>query len=139
MLTDPDQDQDIRREWREYAAGGGAAIVAISMTFPINKIMFRQQRHAIPANQAVGQIYKEGTGHLYRGLLAPLCMRFISNSVMFGSYHQYSRVLRERLHCPVHVSKVCGAVMAGASEAMIMPLERVQVLMQDTKYNTLYK
>ena len=31
------------RGWREYAAGGGSAIVAITCTFPINKAMFRQQ------------------------------------------------------------------------------------------------
>ena len=31
------------RGWREYAAGGGSAVVAITCTFPINKAMFRQQ------------------------------------------------------------------------------------------------
>ena len=36
-------DGSIERGWREYAAGGGSAIVAITCTFPINKAMFRQQ------------------------------------------------------------------------------------------------
>ena len=40
-------DGGSERGWREYAAGGGSAVVAITCTFPINKAMFRQQERII--------------------------------------------------------------------------------------------
>ena len=40
-------DGSSERGWREYAAGGGSAVVAITCTFPINKAMFRQQERVI--------------------------------------------------------------------------------------------
>ena len=127
------------RGWREYAAGGGSAVVAITLTFPINKTMFRQQVYGIPAATAAGQLYREGALNLYRGLASPLCMRFLSSSVMFGSYSQYSRTLRDRARLAPLASKLGGAMLSGASEAMMMPLERVQVLMQDRKYHSKFK
>lgn len=139
----PDNPDDsllqTQKEWREYVSGGGAAIVAITLTFPINKTMFRQQVHHIPASEAVRQLYREGSINLYRGVLSPLLMKFLSQSVMFGSYTQYSRLLKEKARFSGHQSKVFGALMAGASEAMLMPLERVQVLMQDQKNNKKFR
>lgn len=34
-------------DWREFACGWGAAFVNITVTFPINKIMFRQVYQAV--------------------------------------------------------------------------------------------
>ena len=113
--------------------------MAITLTFPINKTMFRQQVHHIPAAEAVKQLYKEGSINLYRGVLSPLLMKFLSQSVMFGSYSQYSRLLQEKGHFSGSMAKIFGAVMAGGSEALLMPLERVQVLMQDQKNNQKFK
>jgi hypothetical protein len=118
-------------EWREYAAGGAAAALGVVFTFPINKAMFRQQVHNIPTADACRQLRDEGLGSLYRGVLSPLLMKALSSSVMFGSYSQYSRILQQDRAWGVGRAKAAAAVMAGASEAMLMPLERVQVLMQD--------
>jgi hypothetical protein len=71
----PDDDDD--SPWLEYAAGGGAAVTAILATFPVNKVMFRQQVHAIGARAAAKQIKHEGVGHLYRGVFSPLLMKFL--------------------------------------------------------------
>lgn len=136
-------DGSSERGWREYAAGGGSAVVAITCTFPINKAMFRQQVYGISATKAAKQLYQEyslgGILNLYRGLMSPLCMRFASSSVMFGSYSQYRRAFRNRFGLGDPTSKLCGAVMAGASEAVLMPFERVQVLMQERKYHGVFK
>ena len=58
---------------------------------------------------------------------------------MFGSYSQYRRAFRNRFGLGDPTSKLCGAVMAGASEAVLMPFERVQVLMQERKYHGVFK
>ena len=99
--------------------------------------------YGISAKKAAIQLYREysagGVLNLYRGLMSPLCMRFASSSVMFGSYSQYRRAFRNRFGLGDSPSKVCGAVMAGASEAVLMPFERVQVLMQERKYHGVFK
>ena len=48
------------REWREYVAGWGSGIVNITLTFPVNKMMFRQQLHGISAWDSAGQLRAEG-------------------------------------------------------------------------------
>lgn len=65
--------------------------------------------------------------NLYRGVLSPLLMKAATQSIMFGTYTQYSRLLSENLPLKTAQSKVVGAVLAGATEAILMPLERVQV------------
>ncbi len=118
------------QEWREYASGGGATFLAIVFTFPLNKAMFRQQVHNISPVEAVRQMLREGVRHVYRGLPSPLTMKTLSHSVMFGSYTQYSRLLYQNFHPALskYQCKLIGASLAGASEATLMPLERVQVI-----------
>ncbi len=129
------------QEWREYVSGGGATFLAIMATFPINKAMFRQQVHNISPREAVRQLLHEGAFNMYRGIMSPLLMKISAQSVMFGSYAQYSRLLQESARPPLTTlqCKLAGAVLAGASEAALMPLERAQVLMQDAKYNKRFK
>lgn len=126
-----------QQEWREYVSGGAASVVAIVVTFPINKAMFRQQVHNISPVQAVRQMVAEGAHTVYRGLPSPLLMKTASQSVMFGSYATYTRLLGQHASPPLGRTqcKLAGAALAGASETALMPLERVQVLMQDQKYN----
>ena len=121
---------DDDKHWREYASGAGAAAVAVAFTFPIHKAMFRQQVHNISSGAAVRQLRQDGVKTLYRGVFSPLLMKVSSNSVMFGSYNHYKKLVN---------NKPLAAVLAGASEALLLPLERVQVLMQDRKYHSLYK
>ncbi len=128
--------------WREYAAGGSASLLAIVITYPINKCMFRQQVHNIPPAEALRQLWREGAIHIYRGLLSPLLMRTLSQSVMFGTYAQYTWRLQQS---PLHTfagnraCKLVGAAAAGASEACLMPLERVQGLMQHQEHNARFR
>ena len=55
-------------EWiRPWGCGLGSGVVDITVTFPINKVMFRQQLNGITSGQAIrqlkgileSQIYKE--------------------------------------------------------------------------------
>lgn len=81
-------------DWREYVSGAGSGALAITLTFPINKTMFRQQIHNISPKEAIAQLRKEGSFHLYRGIMSPLMMKVLSHSVMFGSYTQYLHILK---------------------------------------------
>lgn len=54
--------------YHEFVAGYLAACTSICVLFPLNKIIFRQQLHAIDANVACKQLYSEGLTKLYRGM-----------------------------------------------------------------------
>lgn len=120
----------------EFLSGWGAAFINISVTFPINKIMFRQQLHGIHSFYALKQIKQDGIRNLYRGLLPPLLQKTTSVAIMFGTYHQYLNLLQPD-STPAHVSvkHISAALMAGCTEATLLPFERVQVLLQDAAYH----
>lgn len=118
------------REWREYAAGWGSGIINITLTFPINKTMFRQQLHGISAWDAASQLRAEGILSLYRGTLPPLMQKSATTALMFGSFEQYRRVCLEK-HISVSSSVVLAAFCAGCTEAVLTPFERIQTLMLD--------
>ena len=40
-------------DWREFACGWGAALINITVTFPINKIIFRQVRQTFKTKYIV--------------------------------------------------------------------------------------
>lgn len=78
---------------REFICGFGAAFINICLTFPLNKVMFRQMVHGVSTSGAVDQLRKEGLKNLYRGLLPPLMSKTVSVSIMFGSYSWYRSVI----------------------------------------------
>lgn len=67
-----------KKDYREFVCGYGAAFINICITFPINKVMFRQMAYGIRTNSALLQMKKEGISHLYRGLLPPLLQKTLS-------------------------------------------------------------
>ena len=117
-------------EWREYAAGWGSGIINISLTFPVNKTMFRQQLHGISAWDAASQLRAEGILCLYRGILPPLMQKSATTALMFGSFEQYKRALIDK-QISVSSSVVLAAFGAGCTEAVLTPFERIQTLMLD--------
>lgn len=121
----------------EYVCGAGASVVNVAVTFPINKIMFRQQVEGIRLRKAAGQLRKEGLRNIYRGLMPPLMQRTLSVSLMFGTYSTYRRTLENNIpFCPHLLAHSVSAMCAGFSEACLAPFERVQCLLQEKQYNT---
>ncbi|XP_076682734.1 mitochondrial nicotinamide adenine dinucleotide transporter SLC25A51 [Andrena cerasifolii] len=125
-------------DFKEFVCGWGAAVINVSITFPINKIIFRQILEDMPANTALQQISKEGIRLLYRGILPPLCQKTLSLSVMFSMYEGCKKRLYLLTSNDVLV-KVLAAHFAGTAEAVLMPLERVQTLLQDWRYHDKFK
>jgi len=45
--------------------------------------------------EALKQLKQEGPLILYRGVFSPLALKCATTSIMFGTYSQYSRLIRE--------------------------------------------
>ncbi|XP_051169599.1 mitochondrial nicotinamide adenine dinucleotide transporter SLC25A51 [Leptopilina boulardi] len=123
---------------REFVCGWGSAVINITVTYPINKIIFRQILDGVPANAAIRQLSQEGFSLLYRGILPPLCQKTLSLSIMFSVYEG----TKERISILTGnkvFAKILAANIAGATEATLMPLERVQTLLQDYRYHNKFK
>ncbi|XP_029679919.1 solute carrier family 25 member 51 [Formica exsecta] len=123
---------------KEFICGWGAAVINVTVTFPINKVIFRQILEGVPVSTAVGQISREGIQLLYRGILPPLCQKTLSLSLMFSTYEGCKQ--RFGLLTVNNVlAKVLAANIAGTVEAVLMPFERVQTLLQDWRYHDKFK
>ncbi|XP_076361018.1 mitochondrial nicotinamide adenine dinucleotide transporter SLC25A51-like [Tachypleus tridentatus] len=123
-------------DFKEFFSWWGAAFINISLTFPINKIIFRQMLDGVHTYAAVQQLKLDGLYYLYRGCLPPLIQKTVSVSIMFGTYNEYSRYIRNNV--PSVSPFVClsiSAVLAGTTEALLMPFERIQTLLQDRQYH----
>lgn len=132
-MAEPTSDSNFHYE--EFLSGAGAAFTNIAITFPINKVMFRQQLYGIRAASAVNQVYKEGIRNLYRGMLSPLSQKTLSMATMFGMFDHYKTVLSSTTSWRKETCAANAALIAGCIEAMLCPFERIQVLMQDKKYH----
>ncbi|XP_065175243.1 mitochondrial nicotinamide adenine dinucleotide transporter SLC25A51-like [Sycon ciliatum] len=122
----------------EASCGASAAMVNISVTYPLNKVIFRQQIHALPFRRAFWQVHAEGGWKLYRGVLPPMMQKSASMSLMFGLYAQYRETLQRKgpawIQKPFMLS-ASAAFLAGTTEAILTPFERVQTLLQHHKYH----
>lgn len=122
-------------QWEEFACGCGAAFVNIAVTYPIYKMIFRQMLHGVPITSAFAQLRHEGLGFLYRGMLPPLAQKTISLSIMFGVFDGTRRYLVEDYRLNDYGAKVLAAVVAGSAESILLPFERVQTLLADSKFH----
>ncbi|XP_013771964.1 solute carrier family 25 member 51-like [Limulus polyphemus] len=124
------------RNLQEYTCGWGAAFINISVTFPIHKVIFRQMRDGVHLYDAIHQLRQDGLHRLYRGCLPPLIQKTVSVSIMFGTYNEYSNFLQKQF--PSISPFLClsiSSVLAGTTEAILMPFERIQTLLQDRNYH----
>ena len=127
------------RRAEDFICGGVASFVNVCVTFPVNKVMFRQQYHGFRIFRAMQELRIEGFVNLYRGLLPPLLQRTATVSLMFGTYSSYKDILhRLSPNIPYFVIHTFAAVGAGTTEALLTPFERIQVVLQVKKYNERY-
>ena len=120
---------------REFVCGWGASCVNVVLTFPINKVQFRQQLHGITAGAATRQLRKEGLVALYRGLLPPFLQKSANLAIMFGMYDNFTRLFEHSLpHAPVDFISAVAAMLSGTTESILTPFERVQTVLQDRAY-----
>ena len=94
--------------------------------------MFLQMLHDVTPLGAIKELSNEGIYVLYRGILPPLCQKTTSLSLMFGVYEGTRKPLNEMVSHNTAI--VSAAMIAGTVEAILTPFERVQTLLQDSKY-----
>lgn len=88
--------------------------------------------HNVTPISAIKELSNEGIYVLYRGILPPLCQKTTSLSLMFGVYEGTKKPLNQMVSH--NVAKFTAAMIAGTTEAILAPFERVQTLLQDSKY-----
>lgn len=142
-LTSPTENRApplSHRKSEDFICGGVASFVNVCVTFPINKVMFRQQVHGIRFFQALKQLHREGLVNLYRGLLPPLLQRTATTSLMFGTYNTYKATLYSWTPYTSNVIlHVVAAVGAGTTEALLSPFERIQAVLQVKEFHKRYQ
>ncbi|XP_021407530.1 mitochondrial nicotinamide adenine dinucleotide transporter SLC25A51 [Lonchura striata] len=120
---------------KHYVCGLCAAFTNIAVTFPIQKVLFRQQLHGLRARDAVRQLRRDGLRTLYRGILPPLLQKTTTLALMFGLYEDFSALLLSEARGPELLTRSVAAALAGTTEAMLTPFERVQTLLQDHRHH----
>lgn len=81
-----------------------------------------------------------GLRYLYRGILPPLTQKMVSVSIMFGSFGHYRKWADEKFASTPGIFRLAVAsCLTGTTEAVLTPLERVQMLLQDRKFHKDYR
>ncbi|NXW52573.1 S2551 protein, partial [Nyctiprogne leucopyga] len=120
---------------KHYLCGCCAAFTNIAVTFPIQKVLFRQQLYGLKTKDAVHQLQKDGIRNLYRGILPPFMQKPTTLALMFGLYEDFSSLLHSHTSAPELLTRSIAAVLSGTMEALLTPFERVQTLLQDYKHH----
>ena len=94
----------------------------------------------VDSQKAVQDLKKEGVRYLYRGILPPLLQKTASVSLMFGMFGQCQKILHKAFpSLSPFATMSASAIVAGTTEAILTPFERVQTLLQDKHYHSRYK
>lgn len=94
--------------------------------------------HGVKTSSAVQQLRSEGIFFLYRGIGPPLAQKTVSLSLMFGVYDGTRRPLVD-MGMNSYMAKTIAGLTAGTVEAALMPFERVQTLLADSTYHSLFR
>lgn len=120
----------------DFAPGCAAGVSSIAATYPIGKLVTRQQVDGHSALQAARHMWLEGPWALYRGAQPLLLQRGMQLGIMFGTYGKLNEEiscssLTRTLQPPEGTIRFVAGVLAGSTDALALtPLERVQTLMQ---------
>jgi hypothetical protein len=120
----------------DFAAGCIAGVSSIAATYPVGKLVTRQQVDGHGAWQAARHMWLEGPSTLYRGAQPLLVQRGLQLGIMFGMYAKlYDQLACSTLARTLQPSdgtiRFAAGVLAGGTDALALtPLERVQTLMQ---------
>lgn len=94
--------------------------------------------HGVQVHSAFEQLRSEGVRFLYRGILPPLCQKTFSLAIMFGVYDEVRRPLVNN-GVNIYLAKVIAGMASGTTEAILVPFERIQTLLQDSSYHTKFR
>uniref|UniRef100_G3WGT3 Solute carrier family 25 member 53 n=1 Tax=Sarcophilus harrisii TaxID=9305 RepID=G3WGT3_SARHA len=123
--------EDNRWHSQSYTLGAISSFLSTFVTFPIYKLVFRQQIHAVSVPQAVNQLHQEGPCRFYRGIYPPLLAKTLQGTLLFGTHNNVLQYLSPTGHSRLWQRWVAGS-LSGVVEAVVLtPFERVQNVLQD--------
>lgn len=124
-----------KKSWHSqaYTLGAISNFVSTFLTFPVYKVVFRQQIHAMAVSEAVRQLWHERPQYFYRGIYPPLLSKTLQGTLLFGTYDSLLGFLS-----PVGPHSLgqrwTAGLMSGVVEAVALrPFERVQNVLQDAR------
>lgn len=120
----------------EYVAGFLSSATNILLTYPINKLIFRQHIYSLKTMAAYEQLKNEGFLILYRGMTLPMLQKTFSLSIMFGASAHYLELFQSMSSVDRWYYQPLSSALAGSTEAILTPLERIQMLLQTQKFNS---
>lgn len=122
--------------WPNYTSGLLAGVVNVAATFPINKVIFRQQINSSRFTAAVKEVHREGLLMLYRGMALPLCQKSVQVGIMYGLFETFYKGLPTNVIADNTSRTVVAATLTGISEAFVAtPFERGQSLLQTPAFH----
>lgn len=137
MAGGPDGKQEAKEglsRFHSYVYGGTSTLLPTLIFFPVYKTVFRQQIHNSPVHQAVKQLYREGPRKLYRGVVPPLLMRTVNNTLLFGLQDTLLHLLSSQKVTSTATLPALAGLGAGFVEAAVLtPLERIQNVLQNNQ------
>jgi hypothetical protein len=135
-------------ELPEFLRGSLSAVVNVTLTFPLSKLISRQAYEGLSVFDAFATMRRERLWHLYRGLAPPLMQQSFKVGVMYSSYDYFSNKLYYAKNGSYNLSgpsnldwelRVAAGALSGSAEGLLAPFERVQTVLQHRHYNEMYK
>jgi hypothetical protein len=135
-------------ELPEFLRGSLSAVVNVTLTFPLSKLISRQAYEGLSVFDAFATMRRERLLHLYRGLAPPLLQQSFKVGVMYSSYDYFSNQLyyaqygKFNTNSPSSLDwqvRVMAGALSGSAEGLLAPFERVQTVLQHRHYNELFK
>ena len=116
----------------EFGKGATAGVGSILVSYPIGKLVTRQQVDGHSVRRAFGHMYREGGARLYQGAQPLFAQRGIQIGIMyslFASFHE--RLSSSGWQAPDWQHRFVAGAMAGIVDAAVLtPLERTQTVLQ---------
>lgn len=123
---------------KEFISGLFSAIVSVSVTYPITKLIYRQILEKATIQVSVSKMKKDGIRRLYRGMLSPLLQRSAEISIMFGIYKSAEMALHP-LNLRRFDEKTASSAISGFAKSLLAPLERTELLLIDSRHHDRFK
>jgi len=135
-------------ELPEFLRGSLSAVVNVTLTFPLSKLISRQAYEGLSVLDAFATMRRERLWHLYRGLAPPLMQQSFKVGVMYSSYDYFSNQLYYAKNGQYNFGgpssldwelRVAAGALSGSAEGLLAPFERVQTVLQHRHYNEMFK
>ncbi|EHB15481.1 Mitochondrial carrier triple repeat protein 1 [Heterocephalus glaber] len=121
-------------EMKHYLCGCCAAFSNIAITFPVQKVLFRQQLYGIKTRDVVLQLKRDGFQNLYHGILPPLMQKTTTLALTFGLYDDLSCLLHKHVSAPV-CNPWCGCNTCRDNSSHFHSTGKSSDMLQDHKHH----